>query len=250
MHALPVCSPDNRLASTQMWLCLIRTQINLLTLFSNILTPYIQINLTNQKKKKEEFWKMVAAVETQFCTFGISIWKHRKSLHCKTQEPWTTFNKDGWQDALQSPRISVNSFKPLTATRPFWCHYLWKGNRRDQQHLRVRPARFRTCSWEEGSPHARGVPWGGTTGWTRLTRVTSKQSGCLLELDCTPRRNHRERHQNTEERQERDKRRKLREDSLGTKPGNIRKQGTRLLKATQKQQTVGKSTKLPRFFSR
>lgn len=50
MHTLPVCSPDNHLAYTQMWLCLIKTQIILLTLFSNILTYYIQINLTNQKK--------------------------------------------------------------------------------------------------------------------------------------------------------------------------------------------------------
>lgn len=53
MHALPVCSPDNHLVNTQMWLCLIKTQIILLTLFSNILTYYIQINLSNQKKKNK-----------------------------------------------------------------------------------------------------------------------------------------------------------------------------------------------------
>ena len=52
MHTLLVCSPDNHLACTQMWLCLIRTEIIVLTLFSNILTYYIQINLTNQKKNE------------------------------------------------------------------------------------------------------------------------------------------------------------------------------------------------------
>lgn len=46
--------------------CLIKTQIILLTLFSNILTYYIQINLSNQKKKKQvkNSGKMMAAVET------------------------------------------------------------------------------------------------------------------------------------------------------------------------------------------
>ena len=65
MHALPVCSPDNHLANTQIRLCLIKTQIILLTLFSNILTYYIQINLSNQKKKQvKNSGKMMAAVET------------------------------------------------------------------------------------------------------------------------------------------------------------------------------------------
>lgn len=65
MHALPVCSPDNHLANTQIQLCLIKTQIILLTLFSNILTYYIQINLSNQKKKQvKNSGKMMAAVET------------------------------------------------------------------------------------------------------------------------------------------------------------------------------------------
>lgn len=64
MHALPVCSPDNHLAYTQMWPCLIKTQIILLLLFSNIVTYYTQINLTTQKNWVRNSAKMVATMET------------------------------------------------------------------------------------------------------------------------------------------------------------------------------------------
>ena len=163
---------------------------------------------------------MMAAVETQFCIFWISIWKHRKSLHCKIQEPWTTFNKDGWQDALQSRRISVNSFKPLTVTSIIICEKETEGINSTYE-----------CCWRalgpaaerEGAPHARGVRAEGRQGWTCSTRVTSKQSGCLLELDCTPGRNHWERHQNAGERQERGQKEKTQRRQLGNQTRKYQK---------------------------
>ena len=90
MHTLLVCSPDNHLACTQMWLCLIRTEIIVLTLFSNILTYYIQINLTNQKKNE------LGILENDGSCGNTVL--HLLNIHMKTQKVTT----------LQNPRTLDN----------------------------------------------------------------------------------------------------------------------------------------------